>query len=410
MPGLIDSHAHFNEPGREEWEGYTAGTMAAAAGGITTTLEMPFNATPPTSTVALLETKREAVKDKAVVDYGQWGGLENNNLDELEGMHNEGVTGFKAFMCESGVDFEMVDTFDLYAGMERIIQWGNVVGVHAENQSMAQGLADSLRAAGRKDPRAWAESRPPMVELEAIQRAILTAAQTGGRLHILHVTIPQGLEAIQRARTAGLKVTGETCPHYLVLDEDDLARLGPVAKCGPPLRERAQVERMWEYVLSGWVDLIASDHSPCTIELKQKGEDDIWQAWGGITGNQTMLPLLLSEGVKRRGLPLTSLVRMTSMNPARLYGLYPSKGHLWPGADADLVVVDLEREWTLSLDDLFSRHKQSPFDGMPFKGAVERTIVRGQTVYLDGKFLVKPGYGQLVRRQPGVETAPLAGA
>ena len=167
---------------------------------------------------------------------------------------------------------------------------------------------------------------------------------------------------------------------------------------------------MWDYVLGGWVDLIDSDHSPSTIELKQKGKDDIWQAWGGITGNQTMLPLLLTEGVHRRGLPLTSLVRMTSLNPARLYGLYPAKGHLWPGADADLVVVDLEREWTLSLDDLFSRHKQSPFEGMTLKGAVERTIVRGQTIYLDGEFQVEPGYGQLIRREPAVETAPLAGA
>jgi len=409
MPGLIDSHTHFNEPGREEWEGYTAGSFAAAGGGITTALDMPINAAPPTSSTALLEAKREAVKDKSVIDYGHWGGLESNNLDELEGLHAGGVVAFKAFMCDSGIDFEMVDTFALYQGMERIARWGNVLGVHAENESLTRGLGQRLRDAGRKDPRAWAESRPPVAESEAIQRAILLAAETGVHLHIVHVTMPQGFDAIHRGRAQGIRITGETCPHYLALDEEDLVRLGPVAKCGPPLRPRALVERLWQYLLTGRVDIIASDHSPCPLEMKQKGVDDIWQAWGGITGNQTMLPLLLTEGVHRRGLSLTSLVRMTSLEPARLYGLFPTKGHLWPGADADLVVVDLERKWMLSKDDLLSRHKYSPFEGMTFKGVVERTLVRGRTVYLDGEVLVQPGYGRLVSRITSIHTAPLFG-
>lgn len=403
MPGLIDSHTHFNEPGREEWEGYAAGSFAAAAGGITTALDMPINATPPTSSTALLEAKREAVIGKSVIDYGHWGGLESNNLDELEGLHAAGVVAFKAFMCDSGIDFEMVDTLALYEGMERIARASNVLGVHAENESLTRGLGQRLRDAGCKDPRAWAASRPPVAELEAIERAILLATQTGVHLHILHVTTPQGFDAIHQARAQGVRVTGETCPHYLVLDEEDSVRLGPVAKCSPPLRPRALVERLWQYVLTERVDVIASDHSPCPLEMKQKGIDDIWQAWGGITGNQTMLPLLLTEGVHRRGLSLTLLVRMTSLEPARLYGLFPSKGHLWPGADADLVVVDLERKWTLSKDSLLSRHRHSPFEGMTFKGVVERTFVRGKTVYLDGAIVVQPGYGQLVRRGTSIE-------
>jgi len=410
MPGLVDSHTHLNEPGREEWEGYTAGSSAAAAGGITTTLEMPFNAKPPTRSVALLRAKREAVRDKSIIEYGHWGLLEPRNLNELEGMHAEGVVGFKSFMCDAGVEFEMVDTDALYQGMQYIARLGNVVGVHAENDSLTRGLTRRLRDAGRRDARAWGESRPPIAEVEAIQRAILAATETGVRLHIVHATTSGSFEAIHRGRALGVKVTGETCPHYLALDEDDLTRLGPVAKCSPPLRRRAVVDDLWRDVLRGRVDIIASDHCPCPPEMKQCGVDDIWQAWGGITGNQTMLPVLLTEGVHRRGLPLTSLVRMTSLNPARLYGLYPRQGHLWPGADADLVVVDPEKEWVLSFDDILSKHKQSPFVGMTFRGAVERTLVRGRTVYLEGEIMAQPGYGQLVKRTTSVQTAPFFGS
>ena len=399
MPGWVDSHVHFNEPGRESWEGYAAGTRAAAAGGVTTILEMPFNATPPTSTAERLCAKRAAVQGQCVVDYGQWGGLEAHNHAELPAMHAEGVIAFKAFMCNSGIDFEQVGTFDLLLGMEIAAQLGNVVGVHAENEDWTSGLAQRLQAAGRVDPRAWAESRPPGAELEATQRAIALAAYTGAKLHVVHVTLADGFKAIQAARAQGADVTGETCPHYLALDEDDLARLGPIAKCGPPLRVRAEVDALWREVLQGRVDLIASDHSPCPADLKAKGADDIWQAWGGITGIQTMLPVLLTEGVHRRGLSSSALVRMTSLNPAQRYGLYPHKGHLGVGADADVVVIDPEREWTLSINDLFSKHKQSPFAGRVFKGAVERTLVRGQTVYLNGEITGAAGYGQLVRRR-----------
>ena len=398
MPGLVDSHVHFNEPGRESWEGYAAGTRAAAAGGITTILEMPFNATPPTSTAELLRAKRAVVQNQCVVDYGQWGGLEAHNHAELTGMHAEGVIAFKAFMCNSGIDFEQVGTFDLLRGMEIAAQLGNVVGVHAENEDWTRGLAQRLQAAGRVDPRAWAESRPPGAEIEATQRAIAVAGYTGAKLHVVHVTLADGIKAIQAARAQGVDVTGETCPHYLTLDVDDLARLGPIAKCGPPLRVRAQVDALWREVLQGHVDLIASDHSPCPADMKAKGDHDIWQAWGGITGIQTMLPVLLTKGVHRRGLSPSALVRMTSLHPTQRYGLFPRKGHLGVGADADVVVIDPEREWTLSTETLFSRHKQSPFAGCTFKGAVERTMVRGHTVYLNGEITGAAGYGQLVRR------------
>jgi allantoinase len=398
MPGLIDAHVHFNEPGHEDWEGVTAGSCAAAAGGITTALEMPFNATPVTDNVALLRAKREAVKDRYIIDYGHWGLVENSNIDELEAMHAEGVVAFKGFMCDP-VEFDMVDAYGLYRGMELTARWDNVIGVHAEENSLLNGLAERLQAAGRNDRRAWGESRPPVAELIAIEQAVLVAEKTDARLHVCHTSIPAGFEAIQRGKARGVQVTGETCPHYLAFDEDDLVRLGPVLKCMPPPRSRERVERLWQDVLRGRVDVIASDHSPCLPEMKQAGMDNIWKAWSGITGVQTLLPLMLTEGVHRRGLSLSSLVRMTSLNPARIFGLYPAKGHLWPGADADLVVIDPSRAWTLSPDMLFSRHKVSPFEGMTFKGAVVRTYVRGQPVYSDGEILAQPGYGQLSKRR-----------
>ncbi|MCL4395968.1 MAG: allantoinase AllB [Chloroflexi bacterium] len=407
MPGLVDSHTHLNEPGREEWEGYYAGSAAAAAGGITSTLEMPFNALPPTRSVAALRVKREAVRDKSVIDYGHWGLLEPSNYGELEGMHAEGVVGFKAFMCDAGSDLQMVDTFALYQGMERIAKLGNVVGVHAEDDSLTRGMMNRLQCAGRKDALAWGESRPPLAELEAIQCAILAAAHTGARLHIVHATTSESFQAIQRGRAAGARVSGETCPHYLALDEDDLTRLGPVAKCSPPLRPRRVVEDLWNQVLSDRVDIIASDHCPCPPDMKQAGAEDIWRAWGGITGNQTMLPVLLTFGVHRRGLSLSQLVRMTSLTPARTYGLFPHKGHLWPGADADLVVVDPEKEWVYTSDQILSKHKLSPFVGTAFKGAVEKTFVRGTLVYQNGEVKVPPGFGRLLKRDASREVRSL---
>lgn len=398
LPGLVDDHVHFNEPGREHWEGYRTGSMAAAAGGITTVMEMPLNATPPTIDAAKLRHKREAVQSEAVIDYAHWGGLVDNNLDALDGLHEQGVIGFKAFMSNSGVDFERVNDDVLYAGLKRARELGNLVAVHAESEVVTALLGQQLRAAGRTDRAAWPESRPPFTELEAIQRAIYWAKVSGGNLHIVHVTIAAGIEAVGRAKRDGVNVTVETCPHYLFFDQADFVRLGPAAKCAPPIRERAEVEALWACVLAGLVDTIASDHSPCPWADKEPGLDNIWRAWGGISGVQSMLPAILTEGVHKRGLSLPAVVRMMAANPARIFGLYPRKGSLLPGADADLVVVDLDRDWTLSVDDLFYKNKHSAYIGQSFKGAVERTIVRGVTVYHNGQITVQPGFGQLLRR------------
>ena len=406
LPGMVDDHVHFNEPGREHWEGYQSGSMAAAAGGVTTFIEMPLNATPPSINRANLLHKQTAVRDKSVVDYALWGGLVDDNLADLADLDAEGVIGFKGFMSESGVDFARIDDDILYEGLRQSALLGNLVAVHAENEYVTRILGKQLRAQGRTDRAAWSESRPPTAELEALRRAIYWAGVSGGNLHVVHTTIAAGMRAANEAKAQGINVTVETCPHYLFFDDQDFERLGPVAKCAPPLRARTEVEALWDCVLKGMVDTIASDHSPCPWADKAPGMEDIWQAWGGISGVQTLLPVLLTEGVHKRGLALTDLVRMTSANPARIFGLYPAKGSLLPGADADFVVIDPDKEWELSAADLFYRHKHSPYSGTRFKGLVERTVVRGVTVYQDGNILAEPGYGRLLRRGTPYGQAP----
>jgi allantoinase len=301
-------------------------------------------------------------------------------------------------MSNSGVDFARIDDDVLYAGLRQAKRLGNLVAVHAENEFVTALLGEELRAAGRTDRASWFESRPPATELEAINRAIYWTVVTGGQLHVVHVTLAAGMRAAQAAKAAGVHVTVETCPHYLTFDEADFVQIGPAAKCAPPLRSRAEVEALWDCVLTGLVDTIASDHSPCPWADKAPGMENIWKAWGGISGVQTMLPVLLTEGVHKRGLALPDLVRLTAGNPARIFGLYPRKGSLLPGADADLVVVDPDAEWELAAGDLFYRHKHSAYVGRQFKGKVVRTLVRGRTVYADGRICIDPGYGQYVRR------------
>jgi allantoinase len=398
LPGMVDAHVHFNEPGRDHWEGYRTGTMAAAAGGVTSILEMPLNSIPATTNRDALALKRQAVAGEAVIDYGNWGGLVDNNLSDLDEMNQDGVIGYKAFASASGVEFERLNDDLIYAGLLRMRDLGNVIGLHAENEWVCSYLSKQFKAAGRTDRAAWYESRPPFAELECVQRASYWAKVTGGNLHIVHVSIPDGIRAIADAKQAGANVTAETCPHYLFFDHADYERIGPAAKCAPPIRSSESREVLWACVLDGLVDTIGSDHSPCNWEEKEKGMDNIWKAWGGISGVQLTLPVMLSEGVNKRGLPLPGLARMLAYNPARLFGLSPQKGSIKEGADADLVVVDLDKEWTLTADQLFYKNKFSAYVGSSFKGQVLRTFVRGKTVYQDGQILAEPGYGKLLRR------------
>ena len=400
LPGVVDAHVHFNEPGRADWEGWEAGTRGAAAGGVTTVLEMPLNAHPPTTTPEAFDAKRAVASQKAFVDFGLWGGLVPDNLQSLEILHQSGVVGFKAFMSHSGIeDFARVSDGVLAIGLKTAARLNAIVGVHAESQE----LLDRLNVEHTADRLSWCRARPPAAEVDAIRR--LTVAMRGAgknvRAHVVHVSTAAGLHEVDEARRRGVSITAETCPHYLAFTEDDFARIGPTLKCAPPLRDAETREALWEEVLAGRVDLIASDHSPCPAADKHKGDHDIWQAWGGVAGIQTTLPVLLSDGLHARGLSLERIAHLTATAPAQLFGLYPRKGAIAVGADADFAIVDVERRWTFDANELQTRSGLSAYVGRTFTGKVLRTIVRGSTVYVDGEITGSPGWGQLVRPRHG---------
>lgn len=386
LPGAIDLHVHFNEPGRTDWEGWGPGSRAAAAGGVTTVVEMPLNAVPPVTTVKALEVKVESALGHSVVDFALWGGLITDNLDKLSDLAHAGVIGFKAFMSQSSTEeFTHVEDGVLFEGLRRLHGLGQFLAVHAENNWITQDRMQRLRAQGRRDPRAWNEARPPEAELEAIHRALFLAGQAGCRLHIVHMSLPEGADMIRQARASGQAVTAETCAHYLALTDDDLVRLGPVAKCAPPLRDLRRQGGLWDAVVRGDIDCITSDHSPCPTADKVRGEGDIFEAWGGITGIQTLVPLVLTEGANRRKLPLDRVATLLAAAPAKIAGLWPRKGEIRVGADADVLIVDLEREWRVERDWLYSRHKHSPFIGWPMKGWITHVLRRGRTIAVDGE-------------------------
>ena len=399
FPGLIDTHVHINEPGRTEWDDYYSGTCSCVAGGITTPLVMPLNATPPTTNLERLKERSEIGASQIVCDVAHWGGLVNNNLSDLEGLNEGGVIGYKAFLSDSATDFERIDDDLIYAGLVKTKEFGNVVGLHAENEYITKYLTKCMKEAGRTDRAAWSESRPEFAELEAVRRACTINQAAKGHLHICHVSIASGIREIEKFRNEGVDISAETCAHYLFFDEKMFEAIGPDAKCAPPLRSRDNVEQMWELCKNGWITNVASDHSPCTKDLKEKGKDNIWEAWGGINGNECLLSVMLSEGYHKRGLSLTRIAALTSGNPAKRFGLDESKGAIQIGLDADFCIVDINKEWTFKVENMHTKNKHSAYDGRTFKGQVLSTYVRGKLVYDDGKVVAEPGYGKYLRRQ-----------
>lgn len=385
LPGGIDPHVHFNEPGRTDWEGFASGTRALAAGGVTTCFDMPLNSSPPTTTPEAFDLKQAAIRASAVVNCYLWGGLIPSNLQNLEALHARGVIGFKAFMSNSGIDeFPAVDDHTLMAGMRTAARLGSLVAVHAESDTITSERAAEAVRAGKVSARDYLDSRPAVAELEAIYRAIFLAGAAGCKLHIVHTSTARGVDTVLSARRQGVDVTCETCPHYLVLTDEDVERLGAVAKCAPPLRPRDEQEALWSLLLAGDIPVIASDHSPSPPEMKQG--NNFFAIWGGIAGCQSTLPLLLTEGYHKRGISLQQIAAVTSANAAARFGL-DSKGRITPGADADLTLVDLHARYTLTADDLLYRHKISPYIGREMTGRVVRTLVAGRTVYADGQIV-----------------------
>lgn len=398
FPGGIDAHVHFNEPGRAHWEGFVSGTAALAAGGATSFFDMPLNAHPPTLDAESFDLKLKAAQSAALVDFGLWGGLVPGNLERLNELAERGVIGFKAFMSNSGIDdFQAVDDLALYEGMARAAKLNRIVAVHAESDAITGMQAQRALAEGRGGARDYLASRPVIAELEAIQRAILFAAETGCALHIVHVSSGRGVALVTEARARGIDVTCETCPHYLVLTEEDVECMGAVAKCAPPIRSQREQDALWQHIVGGTLPMVVSDHSPAPPEMKQR--DNFFAIWGGISGCQSVLQLLLTDGYYQRGLSLSAIASLTSGAIARRFGLYPRKGQLAPGADADLALVDVQAQEVLKAEDLLYRHRHSPYVGKMLRGRIVRTLVRGQTVFREGKVVSNP-IGRLLKAEP----------
>jgi allantoinase len=401
VPGAIDAHTHFTGLHDRPAESLGVGTQGAAAGGVTTILEHP-QSDPPATTLERFLRKRALMAEHAVVDFGLWGGIDPASLDQLAPMHEAGAVAFKGFMCSTRAAGEAPDRFGLprledeplLRAMETVAAFGGVVGLHAENHSMLTVRTAELKARGRHDPLAHAEASPPLGEVEAVSRALLLAAASGVRCHIVHLSVAEAAARVREAKKQAA-VSMETCPHYLVLDQDDLVRSGAYARCAPPLRQRANVEALWDFVFDGSIDLVASDHCPYLLE--QKTGSSIWDAALGLNGIQVMGPLLFSEGVNARKLPVSDFVRLTSTGPARRFGLYPQKGTLQPGSDADVVLYDAAASWTIHSKDLHALAHWSPYEGRPVRGQVVQTLVRGRTVFKNGKILDPDTRGQFVR-------------
>ena len=396
LPGLVDPHCHFREPGPEEEEDFSTGTRAAAAGGITTVLEQPVD-TPPTTTVKRFDEKLADVSRKSYIDFGLWGGVVPGNLDEIENLAASGACAFKAFIVSSDPLYPMIEDGPLLMAMQRVASTGKLLAIHCENQAIINHNSDRLMKIDSVPPIVHARSRPEISELEAIQRVILFAKETGVRLHILHLSAGRGVEMVASAKAQGASVTVETCPHYLVLTEEDLNRYGPYAKCNPPLRDEKNQALLWQEIGAGRIDCLVSDHSPYTSADKARGLEDIRLSPPGIAAVELGLPLMVSEGVNKKKITFPQLARLMSENPARLFGLYPQKGCIGIGSDADFVWVDPTAEWMVDARNLHTKNKWSPFDGWKINGKVTATMVRGKLVYRDGgSFPAGAGYGMFL--------------
>ncbi|CAN5176862.1 amidohydrolase family protein [soil metagenome] len=405
VPGGIDAHTHFKEPDPNLVEGFEMGSKGGIAGGITTAIEMP-QASPAATTGQHIRDKRNLIPRASHIDVALWGGVVGQPQEQIEEMIDEGIVALKAFMPASSPGFPRAndvvlhDTFKLIAGRDDL-----PFGIHCENDDMLTAGIERLQAAGRKDPLAHAESRPPMVEVEAVHRALFFAELTGARIYICHLAAADGFKLVKEARQRGVKVEAETCPQYLVLDHSDLEKHGPFARCAPAFRSRDEVERIWEYIYDGTVDVVSSDHCGYTMESKEAGLDDIWKAPLGCSGIQTMFPALFDEMINKRGQTLERFVELSATNPARVFGMFPQKGVIQVGSDADLAFYDPQRSWDVRGKDMLHRNKWTPYEGKTVGASVVRTILRGKTVFDsgqsnpvvgapgDGKFLPR-GYGR----------------
>ena len=371
LPGVVDSHVHVNDPGRTEWEGFATATRAAAAGGVTTIVDMPLNSIPPTTTLDALHVKRKVAEGQVAVDVAFWGGAVPGNVDELRPLHDAGVVGFKCFLLDSGVpEFPPLDDAGLREALAEIARFDGLLIAHAEDPGVIEAAPDPLgdSYAG------FLASRPPQAESSAIERLIDAARDTRARVHVVHLAAADALPALRKARADGVRSTVETCPHYPTFAAEQVPDGATAFKCCPPIREQRHRDALWEALRDGDVDLLVSDHSPCTPDLKRLDVGDFGLAWGGIAGLQVSLPVVWT-GARQRGFGLSDVARWMSEAPARLAGL-TSKGAIAVGKDADLVAFAPEERFTVGR--LQHRNPVTPYAGLELDGVVRRTWLRGE--------------------------------
>jgi allantoinase len=393
LPGAIDAHVHcFSAP----QEGFTHATRSAAAGGVTTIIEMPYDAGAPVITAERLRTKQDRLEEEAVVDVALLATIKKvGGLDEIPRIAEAGVCGFKMSLYETDPDrFPRIPDDELLEAFTLIKETGLPVGLHAENDEVVKRATARQRKAAKPEPTAHSASRPRVAESEAVLRALEFAHWTGVQLHIYHATFPRVFELVDWFRGQGVRVTAETCVHYLVMTEDDLTHLEGRAKVNPPLRSTDEQGGLWTLCAGDKVAMVTSDHAPWTLD--RKAHTNIFDNASGMPGVKTLLPLLFSEGVAKGRLSIHDLVRLLAENPARVFGLSPRKGQIQVGADADLVILDPDIEWVFDEQTQHSTAGWSPYHGRPMMGRVTRTIVRGETVYEDEMILAQPGFGQFV--------------
>lgn len=404
MPGMIDTHNHMSDPGpfnfREDWY---CGSCSAASGGITTICDMPLPCEPATIDKKSFELKKKIAEHQSVTDFAFWGGLIPKSIADMREMYELGCIGFKGFMCFATDAYPRITDEFLVEGMRTASSFGGLIALHAENAEVAGWGCERYSEMGCTDEACFDDARPWWTEFDAVQRAVLFAEITGSRVEICHLSSIQSAEYIRNAKKKGIKVYAETCPHYLLFDRDILREKKSFAKCTPPFRNKENVEQLWEYVKDGTIDVLGSDHGPFSDEEKVM-KNDFWKEFCGFGCNDVMLAVMISEGIHKRGLSWTRLAELTSSNAAKMLGLFPQKGNLMPGADADVILIDPNETWIYDGSKTFSKTKsvKGPYQGMEIKGRVTDTYVRGERVFGDGKILCDSGYGRLVKNSERV--------
>ncbi len=398
IPGAIDAHVHFQDPGLTHREDFEHGTAAAAVAGVTTAISHPMNI-PPIVDVESYRYTMKCYENRGYIDYGIHGGGTSDNVGEIETLWtNTGATSIKMFMCFSVADFPFVRDDSFFSILTKLAELDGLAIIHAENNEIIALEEKKLKAQGRIDPLAYNASHSAIGELESVKRAIYFLEVTGARGIILHSCMAEALHEIRRAQQRGVRVYAETCPHFLTFIDQDMVQHGPYLKFSPVMRDEQNRKYLWKLLNDGFISTIGSDHSPYTLEEKIKGEKNIWLAPNGIPGIQTLLPVLLN-GVNQGLITMERLVEVTSYNPAKIYGLTYRKGSISVGKDADLVIVDMDMKKTFEKEDILSKAKWSPYTGREFHGWPVMTLVRGRVVAENGKVLSAPGWGQYIARK-----------